>query len=82
MRLRGVRVKHVDVLVKQHLYKLGRVEELALAVEDAGGLLGRVHHSARSQREHHYEHVLWEEEKKILLKRFTQILKSSLAASS
>lgn len=47
--------------MKQQLYELGRVEELALAVEDAGGLLRGVHHSARNQREHRHERVLGEE---------------------
>lgn len=66
VRLRSVRVKHVDILVKQQLYKLGRVEKFALAVEDAGGLLRRVHHSTCSQRENHHKGVLGEEEKKYI----------------
>lgn len=58
MRLSRVRVEDVDVLVKEQLHELGRLQELPLAAQDAGSLLGRVQHSAAQERENHHEGVL------------------------
>lgn len=58
VQLSCVRVEHVDVLVEEQLHKLGRLQELPLAAEDAGSLLRRVHDAAARQREDHHEGVL------------------------
>lgn len=58
MQLSRVRVEHVNVLVEEELHELGRLQELPLAAEDAGSLLGHVHHAAAQEREDHHEGVL------------------------
>lgn len=60
MQLSRVRVEHVNVLVEEQLHELGRLQELSLAAENAGSLLGRVHHAATRQGENHHEGVLHE----------------------
>lgn len=58
MWLSRVRVEDVDVLVKEQLDKLGRLQVLPLAAQQAGSLLRRVQHAAARQRENHQEGVL------------------------
>ncbi len=58
LRLRRVRVKHIDVLMVQQLYELGRFQKLPLAVKHTGGLFGRVNHLPGGQREDHHKRVL------------------------
>lgn len=58
MQLSRVRVEDINILVEEQLHKLGRLQELLLAAQDAGSLLRRVHHAATRQRENHNEGVL------------------------
>lgn len=58
MGLCCVRVEDVHVLVEKQLHKLGGLQELPLAAEDAVSLLRRVQHTAAGQGEHHHERVL------------------------
>ncbi|KAG5835483.1 hypothetical protein ANANG_G00244480, partial [Anguilla anguilla] len=53
--LGGVAVEDVDVLVEEQLHELGGLQELALAAEDAGRLLGGEQDAAAGQREHRHE---------------------------
>lgn len=58
MRLSCVRVEDINILVEEQLHKLGRLQELPLAAQDAGSLLRSVQHAAARQRENHDEGVL------------------------